>query len=106
MCNTAACGIAGYCISSIFETQASFHGGNDKVMRNTAAVHTVQSCSMQSLLSVQVQAEQALQNITAAMEQASGHRQEAAVLKNQLAADQVILPIACPYMKPANCSCF
>lgn len=44
---------------------------------------------------VQVQAEQALQNITAAMEQASGHRQEAAVLKNQLAADQVILHIAC-----------
>lgn len=38
---------------------------------------------------IQIQAEQALQNITAAMEQASGHRQEAAVLKNQLAADQV-----------------
>lgn len=28
------------------------------------------------------------------MEQASGHRQEAAVLKNKLAADQVILPTA------------
>lgn len=38
---------------------------------------------------MQVQAEQALQNITAAMEQASGHRQEAAVLKKQLADDQV-----------------
>ena len=41
------------------------------------------------LLGVQVQAEQALQNITAAMEQASGHRQEAALLKKQLAGDQV-----------------
>ena len=41
------------------------------------------------LLGLQVQAEQALQNITAAMEQASGHRQEAALLKKQLADDQV-----------------
>ncbi len=41
------------------------------------------------LLGIQVQAEQALQNITAAMEQASGHRQEAALLKKQLADDQV-----------------
>ena len=44
---------------------------------------------MVCILVVQVQAEQALQNITAAMEQASGHRQEAAVLKKQLADDQV-----------------
>ena len=43
------------------------------------------------LLGIQVQAEQALQNITAAMEQASGHRQEAALLKKQLADDQVQL---------------
>ncbi len=43
------------------------------------------------LLGVQGQAEQALQNITAAMEQASGHRQEAALLKKQLADDQVQL---------------
>lgn len=49
-------------------------------------------------LHVQVQAEQALQNITAAMEQASGHRQEAAVLKNKLAADQVSLSTACVYV--------
>jgi enamine deaminase RidA (YjgF/YER057c/UK114 family) len=42
-------------------------------------------------LGIQVQAEQALQNITAAMEQASGHRQEAALLKKQLVDDQVQL---------------
>lgn len=47
---------------------------------------------------VQVQAEQALQNITAAMEQASGHRQEAAVLRNQLATDQVTMYIACMHV--------
>ena len=40
---------------------------------------------------VQVQAEQALQNITAAMQQASSHSQEAAQLKKQLANDQVCL---------------
>ena len=43
------------------------------------------------LLALQVQAEQALQSITAAMEQASDHRQEAALLKKQLADDQVQL---------------
>lgn len=62
--------------------------------------HPLQPRSIGHLLAcsacpTQVQAEQALQSITAAMEQASGHRQEAAVLKNQLAADQVILYIAC-----------
>lgn len=40
---------------------------------------------------MQIQAEQALQNITAAMEQASGHRQEAALLKKQLGHDQVLM---------------
>ncbi len=53
------------------------------------------SRASRSFYVIQVQAEQALQNITAAMEQASGHRQEAAVLRNQLAADQVTLYIAC-----------
>ena len=38
---------------------------------------------------LQVQAEQALQSITAAMEQASHHRQEATNLQKQLAQDQV-----------------
>ena len=41
------------------------------------------------LVRLQVQAEQALQNITGAMQQASGHSQEAAQLKKQLADDQV-----------------
>lgn len=80
----------------------SFHDGNVKVLRNIAAVHMVPIIQRTKSSSVQVQAEQALQNITAAMEQASGHRQEAAVLKNQLAADQVILPPACSYMAPAH----
>lgn len=38
---------------------------------------------------MQAQAEQALQSITAAMEQASHHRQEATNLQKQLALDQV-----------------
>ena len=57
---------------------------------------------------MQIQAEQALQNITAAMEQASGHRQEAALLKKQLGHDQVLmqsslLPAADAYHKHRWC---
>ena len=61
----------------------SLHDSSLKVEDVIQSGHDPLACN------VQVQAEQALQNITAAMEQASRHRQEAAALKNQLATDQV-----------------
>ena len=51
--NIATCGIAGYCLSSYFDRcmveAPSCHGGNDKMLRNSAVFHMVQSYSIQSL---------------------------------------------------------
>ncbi|KAL3130926.1 hypothetical protein ABBQ38_000251 [Trebouxia sp. C0009 RCD-2024] len=78
--------------SQLLEQQDFLKGGLNKLAGAAANVDTLSKEAQHQrvqLKASQVQAEQALQSITAAMEQASGHRQEAAVLKNQLAADQV-----------------
>ncbi|KAL0018230.1 hypothetical protein WJX79_009392, partial [Trebouxia sp. C0005] len=78
--------------SQLLQQQNFLKGGLSKLAGAAATVDTLSKEAQQQrvqLKASQVQAEQALQNITAAMEQASGHRQEAALLKKQLADDQV-----------------
>ncbi|KAL0047749.1 hypothetical protein WJX82_010930, partial [Trebouxia sp. C0006] len=78
--------------SQLLQQQNFLKGGLSKLAGAAATVDTLSKEAQQQrvqLKASQVQAEQALQNITAAMEQASGHRQEAASLKKQLADDQV-----------------
>ena len=71
---------------------APMQGGLSKLAEAASTVDQLSKEAQQQrvlLQRKQTEAEQALQGITAAMAQASAHRQEVSVLQQQLGSDQV-----------------